>query len=522
MATFLLFELATGYALFERIESEDIGEQTEQVQKSMQEFSRFAKVVKLKSFLPFSDSQQALDNANDCAEGTLNPILKNFLEMNFPKAGKSKNVGFMLGISEEKLGVSIQEEMGYKCQKTAMIQELFRGIRLHISAFVKELKSGDLEKAQLGLAHSYSRSKVKFNVNKQDNMVIQAISLLDQLDKALNTFTMRCREWYSWHFPELSKIITDNYKYAQLCRIIKNKDSLSEESLPSLEEITENKEQAQQILEAARSSMGTDINSIDLINIERFSTRVIELAEYRQKVHKYLLNKMGYIAPNLSALIGEQVGARLISHAGSLTNLAKYPASTVQVLGAEKALFRALKTKSNTPKYGLIFHSSFIGRASPKNKGRISRYLANKCTIAARIDSFTENSHTSKFGEKLKEQVEERLKFYDTGIAPKKNIDVMKEVIQEVIDEGLAMESKEKIDKMDLEQSKKPKKPKKSKKLEKSDDMEEEEKPTQVKAGEKKQKRKKSEPSVIETEVTESPVTESQPEGKKKKKKKEK
>merc|ERR1712070_1204769 len=107
------------------------------------------------------------------------------------------------------------------------------------------------------------------------------------------------------------------------------------------------------------------------------------------------------------------VGARLISHAGSLTNLSKYPASTVQILGAEKALFRALKTRGNTPRYGLIFHSSFIGRAASKNKGRISRYLANKCSIACRIDNFSEMP-TYKFGEKLREQVEERLRFYDT------------------------------------------------------------------------------------------------------------
>lgn len=102
---------------------------------------------------------------------------------------------------------------------------------------------------------------------------------------------------------------------------------------------------------------------------------------------------MGQVAPNLAALIGEQVGARLIAHAGSLTNLAKYPASTIQILGAEKALFRALKTKGNTPKYGLIYHSSHIGKAATKNKGRISRYLANKCAIASRIDCFSGKSN---------------------------------------------------------------------------------------------------------------------------------
>jgi len=114
--------------------------------------------------------------------------------------------------------------------------------------------------------------------------------------------------------------------------------------------------------------MGYDISEVDMVNVQTFAQRVIALEEYRQRLREYLNSRMHSVAPNLSALIGEIVGARLISHAGSLTNLAKYPASTVQILGAEKALFRALKTKGNTPKYGLIFHSSFIGRASQKNK----------------------------------------------------------------------------------------------------------------------------------------------------------
>ena len=143
-------------------------------------------------------------------------------------------------------------------------------------------------------------------------------------------------------------------------------------------------------MSAAKTSMGMDISETDLANVDMFTGRLVSLAKYRQQLHDYLHTKMNVVAPNLAALIGDSVGARLISHAGSLTNLAKCPASTVQILGAEKALFRALKTKGNTPKYGLIFHSTFIGRAGAKNKGRISRYLANKCAIASRIDSFSE------------------------------------------------------------------------------------------------------------------------------------
>lgn len=111
---------------------------------------------------------------------------------------------------------------------------------------------------------------------------------------------------------------------------------------------------------------------------------------------------MNDVAPNLTKLIGENVGAKLISQAGSLTTLAKYPASTIQILGAEKALFRALKTKSATPKYGTLFHTGFISRAKAEDKGKISRYLANKCSLAARIDNFA-IKQTDRFGLKMKE-----------------------------------------------------------------------------------------------------------------------
>jgi nucleolar protein 56 len=146
--------------------------------------------------------------------------------------------------------------------------------------------------------------------------------------------------------------------------------------------------------------------------------------------------------------------------------LAKAPASTVQILGAEKALFRALKTKGNTPKYGLIYHSTFIGRADAKNKGRISRYLANKCSIATRIDSFSDEP-SRLYGEKLRDQVEERLKFYETGQAPRRNIDVMEEV-SKVIKAGKGEVSDEEMDDADDDKDKK-KKAKKDKKKRKSD-----------------------------------------------------
>jgi len=427
---YVLFEHAAGYGLFRVKEFEDVGSFLPQVEQSVTDLSRFNGVVKLVAFSPFKSAAHALDNINSVSEGIISEDLHLFLETNLPKIEKKGKNAYVLGLIEPKLGAAITESLEIPCQHTGAVPEILRGIRMHFHNLVKGFTAQSSGIAQLGLGHSYSRAKVKFNVHRVDNMIIQSIALLDQLDKDINTFSMRIREWYSYHFPELIKVVPDNYLFARCCQFIKNRKELSDESLPLLEEIVMDSAKAQTILDASRSSMGMDISPVDLINIERFAKRVIALAEYRKELQEYLRSKMHTIAPNLSALIGEQVGARLISHAGSLTNLAKYPASTVQILGAEKALFRALKTKGNTPKYGLIFHSSFIGRAGAKNKGRISRYLANKCTIASRIDCFAEST-CDVYGTKLREQVEDRLKFYESGDIPRKNVDVMQEAITE-------------------------------------------------------------------------------------------
>merc|ERR1719437_148089 len=127
--------------------------------------------------------------------------------------------------------------------------------------------------------------------------------------------------------------------------------------------------------------MGTEISEMDIIHIQSLAEQVLSMTEYRAQLFEYLKNRMNAIAPNLTILVGEIVGARLIAHAGSLMNLAKQPASTVQILGAEKALFRALKTKHDTPKYGLIYHASLVGQTAPALKGKISRVLAAKLSL---------------------------------------------------------------------------------------------------------------------------------------------
>jgi len=433
---YLLHESSVGYAIFQVVHQADtIGNRLKEVQDAGQDLAKFGKMVKLVNFAPYRGAAEALENINLVSEGVLSEYLRSNLELNLPKPSKKKKI--VLGVQDKNLAGSIKASFpGVECETgetSEVVADLLRGLRLHAGKLLKGLQEGDVERAQLGLGHAYSRAKVKFSVQKNDNHIIQAIATLDHLDKAVNTFSMRVREWYGWHFPELIRIVSDNHTYAKLALAIGDKKTLTDANLHDIAAIVnDDADIAQAIIDAARVSMGQDISVTDMENVSAFANRVVKLAEYRRSLFQYLVNKMAIVAPNLASLIGEVVAARLISHAGSLTNLSKYPASTVQILGAEKALFRALKTKGNTPKYGLIYHSSFIGRAGAKNKGRISRFLANKCSIASRIDNFSEEPST-KFGLALRKQVEERLDFYATGAAPTKNEDAMRSAMDAVL-----------------------------------------------------------------------------------------
>jgi len=354
-------------------------------------------------------------------------------------------------------------------------------------------------------------------------MITQSISLLDQMDKDINMFAMCIREWYSWHFPELVKIVNDNIQYARVARFLRNRDSVNDETLPGLVDILGDVEKAKTIINAAKSSMGYEVGEFDMKSVTTFADRLVKLAQFRRELSDYLHKKMVDIAPNLTTLVGDIVGARLINHAGSLTTLAKYPASTIQILGAEKALFRALKNRGNTPKYGLIFNSTFIGRAKTKDKGRISRFLANKCAIASRIDAFADFS-TPKFGESLRRQVEDRLTFYETGDAPAKNIDVMHKVVEEVqLDEQTKKEQMEEESSKELEEEVKmevieeeEKSSKKEKRKSKSD-IEEEKSGASTPTSSKKEKKKSKSDNEDEEETGTSTPTSSKKEKRKSK-----
>jgi len=533
MKLYCLFEHSTGYALLKIDEVEEIGSLLETVTESMHDYAKFAGHVKLAAFSAFSSGVNALENINAVSEGSVHDDLKSFLENNLP----SKLSKVTLGVQDPKLAQSLGENFEGLTMKTGeAFIEVCRVTRLYFGKMQKGLSDDVQMTAQRGLAHSYSRSKLRFNIHRQDNMIIQAIALIDQLDKNINTFAMRVREWYSYHFPELVRIVNDNYPYCRLVKLIGRRENLlaavqeheandddeaeQPELIKKIEEILMDSTKTQAICDASRRSLGMGISDIDLQNVDTFADQVVQLGDYRKELQEYLRSKMDSVAPNLAALIGDIVGARLISHAGSITNLAKYPASTIQILGAEKALFRALKKKGNTPKYGLIFHSTFIGRAGTKNKGRISRYLANKAAIASRIDCFSDEPN-NVVGTMLKQQVEDRLSFFETGEVPKKNIDVMKEACAKI--EANSAEPEE--------SGEKKKKRKKKKKSKAASDNEDEEVSPAKKAKvedesdevpeETPKKKKKKKKSAQPEETVEEPET-PEPEKKKKKKKKKK
>ncbi|EEB93143.1 hypothetical protein MPER_08245, partial [Moniliophthora perniciosa FA553] len=288
---------------------------------------------------------------------------------------------------------SISKKLSITVKTDSEYEELWRGIRSQLAALLDGLDPKDLATMSLGLGHSLSRFKIKFSPDKVDTMVVQAIALLDDLDKEINIYAMRVKEWYGWHFPEMAKIIVDNIAYAKVIRAMGAfRTNASSTDLASI--LPEDLEAV--LKAAAEISMGTEISDSDIAHINSLCDQVISISAYRTQLAEYLRNRMNAIAPNLTALVGELVGARLISHAGSLINLAKHPASTVQILGAEKALFRALKTKHDTPKYGLIYHASLIGQAPAKLKGKMARMVATKAALSIRVDALADSEVKSE------------------------------------------------------------------------------------------------------------------------------
>jgi nucleolar protein 56 len=278
-------------------------------------------------------------------------------------------------------------------------------LRKNIEKIAVEMGFAEHEAELREITHMVSmeltKTRVKRAVEKRDLVVAQAIETIDDLDKTVNLFMSRIREWYGLHFPELSRLVDKHETYARLVAGLGQRENftvenLQKEGLP--------KARAEKIAQAALESMGADLTENDLNQIRAICKNILGLYKARQSLEGYLDKAMEEVAPNIQALVGSLLGARLIALSGGLKNLAKMPASTIQVLGAEKALFRALKTGTRPPKHGIIFQHTLIHDAKRWQRGKLARALAGKLAIAARIDAFS----GKYMGDYLKADLESR------------------------------------------------------------------------------------------------------------------
>ena len=233
--------------------------------------------------------------------------------------------------------------------------------------------------------------KIKKESASEDKHLIQAINSIDEIDESISKLIERIREWYALYFPEMD-VIKNNETYIKL--ISQNKTK---------EKIVEAKPDA---FPADIIDLEDDINPKDIEIMNNYANSIYEMQQTRKNIEEYVDFKMQEIAPNLRLLVGASLGAKLISHAGGLKRLAMYPSSTVQIMGAEKALFRHLKSGDRPPKYGLIYQHPQVRGAKWWNRGKIARMLAGMISHAVRRDVFTKTFDENVF-EEFKSKAEE-------------------------------------------------------------------------------------------------------------------
>ncbi|KAM7541410.1 hypothetical protein Aperf_G00000040112 [Anoplocephala perfoliata] len=402
----VLFETAAGFALF-KVRNEAAFEAIDNHAKEFASQSFINQLIELQKFVKFKDIKDALQATADVVDGKISKKLKKFLKKTFKESREE-----ILAVADNKLARAIGLEMQIRTMASEKITSLMRGIREHMDDLIP-IEGKELQTMRLGLAHSLDRYKLKCNPDKIDTMIVQAIGLLDELDKETNNYVMRCKEMYGWHFPELGRILDDNITYVKFIKAVGMKENVFKVDISDI--VGDAK--VDEIKDAVNISLGTALTNKDIEIIQVVCDQILDLTDQRAVLYEYIGKRMAAVAPNLTSLVGEILGARLIAKAGTLINLAKHAASTVQILGAEKALFRALKTRHSTPKYGLLYHASLVGQAGPTLKGKISRMLAAKAALSIRLDALGDENADREMGARARAYLEGRLRELEAGVA---------------------------------------------------------------------------------------------------------
>lgn len=235
-------------------------------------------------------------------------------------------------------------------------------------------------------------------LSEREVLLIPAVQLLGDLDTTLNNLSGRMREWYGIHFPEMGRRVRDHEDYANVILKLGNKENITADSLMRL---TLKKKDAVKVEDAAKESMGADFDELDIRTIQSYSNKTLDMYKFREELTEYIAIVTREIAPNTAFLAGPILAAKLIDKAGSMKKLAMIPASTIQVLGAEKALFRSKKTNARPPKHGLLYQHQYVHSVPRNQRGRRARSLAAKIAIAARADLFSGNFIAEELAEQL-------------------------------------------------------------------------------------------------------------------------
>ncbi len=244
--------------------------------------------------------------------------------------------------------------------------------------------NNDVMKKLRDFALQLSSSKISEVSQSPDLHIIQSVSSLDEIDRIINGISSLVREWYGLHFPELDNIIDSIIGYSQIVLAGKREDLTKR----VFEDAGFPESKVEMLLLVSKKSRGGDISPENLSIVQSLAKQLLELYELRKKLEDHVETQMNIVAPNISVILGPVVGARIIARAGSLKKLAVMPASTIQVLGAEKALFRSLKTGSQPPKHGLLFQHAMVHPAPRWQRGKIARAVAGKAAIASRVDVY--------------------------------------------------------------------------------------------------------------------------------------
>ena len=310
-------------------------------------------------------------------------------------------------VSDNALIIDHLRQTGYEEVRFASSGEFFL-FRSKINEYLMKKLNLTSPTELISLLRSKSlvntQSLLRENVEARDKYIAQAINSIDDINSILNLIYARLSEWYGIHFPELLDLVRDNNQYIRL--VSKMRGKVRSEIVS--EEIDTLSERRQELIhQAAESSLGADISTYDMNPISNLASFGVEILNTKETLETYIEESMKVVAPNLQLLVGSLLGARLISLAGSLENLAKRSSGTIQVLGAEKALFRHLRSGEDPPKHGVIFQSQYIHSAKKHQRGKIARALAGKLSIASRVDFFSGEFIAPTLVENLEKRIEE-------------------------------------------------------------------------------------------------------------------